>query len=44
MLAGIADSSNSANLFQDDRLHPNAQAQAIIFDNVWPVLRGQLRP
>jgi acyl-CoA thioesterase-1 len=44
MLAGIADSPNSPSLFQDDRLHPNAQAQAIIFDNVWPALRGQLRP
>jgi len=44
MLAGIADSPNSPNLFQDDRLHPNAQAQAIIFDNVWPVLRSQLKP
>ena len=43
MLAGIADSPNADGLFQDDRLHPNAQAQAIIFDNVWPVLRGQLR-
>jgi acyl-CoA thioesterase-1 len=43
MLAGIADSPNASGLFQDDRLHPNAQAQPIIFDNVWPVLRGQLR-
>lgn len=43
MLAGIADSPNASGLFQDDRLHPNAQAQSIIFDNVWPVLRGQLR-
>ncbi len=43
MLAGVADSPNAPGLFQDDGLHPNAQAQAIIFDNVWPVLRGQLR-
>jgi acyl-CoA thioesterase-1 len=43
MLAGIADSPNASGLFQDDGLHPNAQAQTIIFDNVWPVLRGQLR-
>jgi len=43
MLAGVADAPNSANLFQDDRMHPNAQAQPIIFDNVWPVLRAQLR-
>jgi len=44
MLAGIADSANSASLFQDDRLHPTAQAQPIILDNVWPVLRSQLHP
>jgi acyl-CoA thioesterase-1 len=44
MLAGVADAPNSAALFQDDRLHPSAQAQSIIFDNVWPVLRGQLHP
>jgi acyl-CoA thioesterase-1 len=43
MLAGIADSPNASGLFQDDGLHPNAQAQTIIFDNVWPVMRGQLR-
>ena len=43
MLAGIADSPNAATLFQEDRLHPNAQAQPIIFDNVWPVLSKQLR-
>jgi acyl-CoA thioesterase I len=43
MLAGIADAPNASGLFQDDGLHPNAHAQTIIFDNVWPVLRGQLR-
>ena len=43
MLAGVADSPNATGLFQDDRLHPNAQAQPLIFDNVWPVLRRQLR-
>jgi acyl-CoA thioesterase-1 len=43
MLAGVADTENAARLFQEDRLHPNAQAQPIIFDNVWPVLRTQLR-
>jgi lysophospholipase L1-like esterase len=31
-------------LFQDDRIHPNAKAHAIIVDNVWPVLRTQLKP
>jgi len=43
LLAGIADSPDSRALFQDDRIHPNAQAQPIIVDNVWPVLRTQLR-
>jgi len=43
MLSGVADSPNATGLFQDDRLHPNAQAQPLIFDNVWPVLRRQLR-
>jgi len=43
LLAGVADSPNAAGLFQDDGLHPKAQAQPIIADNVWPVLRTQLR-
>ncbi|MCG3188695.1 MAG: Esterase TesA [Burkholderiaceae bacterium] len=43
LLAGVADSPDSTSLFQDDRIHPNARAQAIIVDNVWPVLRTQLR-
>jgi acyl-CoA thioesterase-1 len=44
MLAGVADSPEAASLFQDDRLHPNAKAHTIIVDNVWPVLRTQLKP
>lgn len=44
MLAGVADSPDAASLFQDDRIHPNAKAQAIIVDTVWPVLRAQLKP
>jgi acyl-CoA thioesterase-1 len=43
MLAGVADSAEAASLFQDDRMHPNAKAHAIIVDNVWPVLRTQLK-
>jgi len=43
LLAGVADSPDSRSLFQDDRIHPNARAQAIIVDNVWPVLHRQLR-
>lgn len=29
-------------LFQADRLHPNEAAQAVILDNVWPVVSGLL--
>ena len=44
LLAGVADSPEAAALFQDDRIHPNAKAHMIIVDNVWPVLRTQLKP
>ena len=44
LLAGVADSPDAASLFQDDRIHPNAKAHPIIVDNVWPVLRAQLKP
>lgn len=29
--------------FLDDRLHPNAEAQPLILDNVWPALEPMLR-
>jgi acyl-CoA thioesterase-1 len=32
-----------AELFQDDRIHPNAQAQSLILDNVWAVVGPLLR-
>jgi len=39
LLAGIADDGPmKADLFQDDRIHPNAKAQSQILDNVWAVL------
>lgn len=44
MLAGVADSPQADAMFQDDRIHPNARAHPIILDNVWPVLRAQLKP
>ncbi len=34
-LEGVAD---RIELFQPDRIHPGAQAQAILLDNVWPAL------
>jgi acyl-CoA thioesterase-1 len=31
------------DLFQDDGIHPDLQAQPILLDNVWPVLKPLLR-
>ncbi|TSE36444.1 arylesterase [Tepidimonas charontis] len=41
-LAGVADGPQAAALFQDDRIHPNEQAQPRLLDNVWPALRPLL--
>lgn len=41
LLEGVAD---RADLFQPDRIHPTAQAQPVILDNIWPVLKNMLRP
>jgi len=30
------------DLLQDDRIHPNAEAQPILLDNAWPVIRATL--
>lgn len=38
LLAGVADGPEAARLFQADRIHPNAQAQPLMLDNVWKVL------
>jgi acyl-CoA thioesterase-1 len=43
LLAGVADGPDAERLFQNDRIHPNAQAQPMMLDNVWPVLLAQLR-
>ncbi|SFX19958.1 arylesterase [Marinospirillum alkaliphilum] len=40
LLAGVAD---QPGLMQQDGLHPTAEAQAIILDNVWPKLYPLLR-
>lgn len=42
-LKGVADGPQAATLFQADRIHPTAEAQARMLDNVWPVLRPLLR-
>ncbi|MBF6629897.1 MAG: arylesterase [Comamonas sp.] len=37
-LKGIADSPNASEFFQSDQIHPNAKAQPIMLDNMWPLL------
>lgn len=43
LLKGVADGADADKLFQNDRIHPNAQAQARLLDNVWPVLKPLLK-
>jgi acyl-CoA thioesterase-1 len=43
LLKGVADGADAESLFQADRIHPNAQAQQRMLDNVWPVLRPLLK-
>lgn len=42
-LAGIADGPDPEAMFQPDRIHPKAEAQPKMLDNVWPALRPLLR-
>ena len=42
-LAGVADGPQAEQLFQPDRIHPNAQAQPRMLDNVWPALKPLLK-
>ena len=44
LLEGVADAADPTALFQADRIHPNAQAQALLLANVWPQLASLLRP
>ncbi len=39
LLEGLDDNNTH---FLDDRLHPNAQAQPLILDNIWPALEPLL--
>ncbi len=41
-LKNVADVPQAQELFQSDRLHPNASAQPIMLDNVWPSLKKLL--
>ncbi len=43
LLAGVADGADAEDMFQPDRIHPKAQAQPRMLDNVWPVLKPLLR-
>lgn len=43
LLKGVADAPDSQRWFQADRIHPNAQAQPQMLDNVWPQLKPLLR-
>ncbi|MCM0043780.1 MAG: arylesterase [Burkholderiaceae bacterium] len=40
LLAGLEDTDR---FFQPDRIHPNQRAQAVMLDNVWPVLKPLLK-
>lgn len=40
LLAGLEDTDK---FFQPDRIHPNQRAQAVMLDNVWPVLRPLIK-
>ena len=43
LLKGVADVSNSTELFQRDRIHPREEAQPIMLANVWPELKKLLQ-
>ena len=43
LLKGVADAPNPTALFQPDRIHPRAEAQPRMLDNVWPELRKLLQ-
>jgi acyl-CoA thioesterase-1 len=43
LLKGVADGADATSLFQPDRIHPNAQAQPLMLDNVWPALKALLK-
>ncbi|MDM0112189.1 arylesterase [Variovorax sp. J22R133] len=43
LLKGVADAPDAASLFQADRIHPTAAAQARMLDNVWPELQKLLK-
>lgn len=42
MLQGIADVPDASRWFQNDRIHPNEDAQPLILNNVWPTMKKLL--
>ena len=42
-LRNVADVADPTALFQADRIHPREEAQPLMLDNVWPVLRPLLK-
>ncbi|MDR0212398.1 MAG: arylesterase [Comamonas sp.] len=43
LLAGFGDAPDAMQWFQADRIHPNAQAQPLMLNNVWPRLQPLLK-
>ena len=41
-LQGVADGPDPTRWFQPYRIHPNAEAQPLLLDNVWPELKKLL--
>lgn len=42
-LKGVADTTNSPQWFQADRIHPKEEAHPLMLNNVWPELRKLLK-
>ncbi len=42
LLKGVADIADAEKMFQNDRIHPKAEAHPIMLANVWPELRKLL--
>jgi acyl-CoA thioesterase I len=43
LLKGVADAPDAPQWFQPDRIHPTERAHPVMLDNVWAVLRTQLK-
>lgn len=44
LLKGVADAPQPLRWFQADRIHPREEAQPLLLNNVWPVLKPLLTP